>query len=103
MGACDFSVRAKRNGETLNEAFLRTVQEARRENGYGGYSGTIAEKHVCKPVELSVKITTWAEAEAEAARLMRDTEKYSDKWGPCWSIHVPGADGGWVFFGVAPS
>lgn len=107
MGACDFSVRVKRaDSPTMSHAFMRATSEAHREHGHSGYSGTIGTKGLCKPVpeyKLDMKIATWAEAEKEAARLMRHNHEIYDKWGLCWAIEVPGLDGGWLFFGVAPS
>jgi hypothetical protein len=41
MGACDFET--ANEGETMREAFGRAQEDARYEDGHGGYTGTIAE------------------------------------------------------------
>lgn len=43
MGAANFSVTVV--GKTADAAFDSAVRDARYENGHGGYTGTIAEKH----------------------------------------------------------
>ena len=42
MGATNFTVTAR--GKTASEAFDYATENARYENGHGGYTGTIAEK-----------------------------------------------------------
>lgn len=130
MGACDFRVVAK--GKTSREAFNAAVNEAAHENGHGGYTGTIAEKHsfvviVASPkvlpdfmkqlrVKLSgenlthfdnaVKLGRTAGAICDALIDLND-KRVSDKWGPAGCIVGPTDEKTglteYTFFGLASS
>ncbi len=50
MGADEFSTVAF--GKDANAAFRSATEEARYENGHGGYTGTIAEKHGFTLIDL---------------------------------------------------
>lgn len=97
MGGQDFSNRVDKRGRTARECFDEATSEARYDNGHGGYTGTIAEKHDFKMVKLPAGLTF--------ADLDYDTEfngwnPYEDKWGPAGCIDDGDA---FVFFGSASS
>src|SRR3990172_3125943 len=99
MGACDFSVFKK--GADASKAFRSAVDDARYEDGHGGYSGTIAEKS-------SFQIIQHAPVTMEEARKIVDAKICdNDKWGPAFALPVKKKEGseieGWVFFGFASS
>jgi hypothetical protein len=50
MGACEFEVYS--TGETVHQAYLDAVGNARHEWGHGGYTGTIAEKNGFKVFDI---------------------------------------------------
>lgn len=102
MGATSFDhfERAISTDDTSKAAFNRAVEEAREENGTGGYSGTIAEKHKFTTIGTCA---TLAEARDMAYNLIdEDDRRISDKWGPagCIAVEEPR---GWLFFGMASS
>lgn len=102
MGAQDFSVVAK--GKTAKEAFAAATADARYQDGAGGYTGTIAEKHdfVVIPVPAGQDPRAFAEFLLE-----HDDSRICDKWGPAGCVQVSGPDARgvrtWLFFGWASS
>jgi hypothetical protein len=103
MGACDFAVVAR--GKDAKDAFSRAVQDARYENGHGGYTGTIAEKHDF--INVGTAITEDAAFKRSQELLDADDKRISDKWGPAGCIVIDGStkDGTtlYLFFGWASS
>ena len=95
MGATNFVERAK--GATAEEAFLAAREKAQWENGHGGYTGTIAEKHNFHMVDLPEGYT--AEDWAYAWNRWPDGHCAYEKWGP--AACVADGPGVWVFFGLA--
>lgn len=101
MGAETFGTFVSRTPQTATPAaaFSRAVQDARWENGHGGYTGTIAEKD--KFVAIST-VETVEIARAVAKQLIdNDDPRIDDKWGPAGCIVV--GDLGFLFFGWASS
>lgn len=96
MGADTFWVREK--ATSAKEAFKQAVDDARYENGHGGYTGTIAEKSsfVMIPVPAGT-------SPLEHARKLLDEDdgRISDKWGPAGCVAV--GEGEYLFFGWASS
>jgi hypothetical protein len=101
-------------GTTPEEAFGSAVQQARYEDGHGGYSGTIAEKHsivvIKHPSHLGgTTLPTSAEVKAFANKLIEDNdERIDSKWGPAGCIEFqPARDTKgmrcFLFFGWASS
>jgi hypothetical protein len=109
MGAQEFSV--DRTGKTMGEAFRAAVDAAQWENGHGGYTGTIAEKHDFVRVEVpkGVDVQTfvgWIEDDGDVPdeyrqEVERARDIYSDKWGPAVGIEVK--PGRFLFLGWASS
>ena len=94
MGAASFINLGQ--GDTPSEAFRNVREEALHENGYGGYSGTIAEKDSFEMVEF-----TGTREELEAFIEEKTNTDFYDKWGPCGCIHRDSNN--YVFFGWASS
>jgi len=74
-------------GDGPREVFDALVDQARYENGHGGYSGTIAEKN-------TYRVVTLPEGEAPAKFADRMSMKegrdgFADKWGPAGACEVP--------------
>ena len=92
MGASEFIVSCQ--AKSAREAFKNLVEEAEYENGHGGYTGTIAEKH-------SYKMVTPRPDESPAACIDRhmDADTFGDKWGPAGCVEGP--PGTYTFFGCA--
>jgi hypothetical protein len=96
MGAETFGCRvAKSSVKSPQEAFQRAQEDARHENGHGGYTGTIAEKssfvYITPPLG--------ADPADYANQLMEDGDKRIDnKWGPAGMIEEHDA---YFFFGWA--
>lgn len=90
MGAEFFKVVAK--GDTAKEAFDAAVKQAEHDQGYGGYTGTIAEKTEFVMIEdvpgfnkdrpvMSTVADLWVN------KLMGDHDpRIIDKWGPAGCI-----------------
>ncbi|GGU26457.1 hypothetical protein [Streptomyces violascens] len=100
MGAVDFYAVA--TGDDLQDAFERAREEAAREHGRVGYSGTIDEKDAVTPIEEPRRLT--AEAMERASMLLSDGDRHVDnKWGPAGALPVTtdGGRDGWLIFGVA--
>lgn len=55
MGACTFRTIAV--GKDASDAFNNAVQEACYEDGHGGYTGTIAEKHSFRVFEVPKRMS----------------------------------------------
>lgn len=93
-------------GANVADAFTQAADDAAYENGHGGYTGSLAEKHsfvIIAPTPL-----TRAEARVAARKLINDRDdRVDDKWGPAGAIPIRADDGtdtiGWVFFGWASS
>ena len=98
MGATTFFHEAW--GKTMDQAFIEAKSTAAWEHGHGGYTGTLAEKHGYKKVELEPipEKTAHESARAQAARLL-DGGEFDDKWGPAGCIEW--ASGRFLFFGWA--
>lgn len=101
MGASEFTARAK--GKNAKEAFNAAIEDARYEDGNGGYTGTIAEKS-------SFKMVTQNPDESISEfidRCIEDDDHWiQDKWGPAGCVlKGPAADGmnEYIFFGFASS
>lgn len=100
MGASTFvNVVRRRNAKNIRDAFRSEVERSRIESGRS-YSGEIGMKSEFKIVSHSC--TSLKEASDKADELL-EQDRFSDKWGPAFVLEVPGDDGGWVFFGGAPS
>ena len=86
-------------GENARDAFRHAVQEAQYENGHGGYTGTIAEKHNYKmiPCEMTEEAITKKVEEC----FENENHFVQNKWGPSGCIKV--RDGFYIFFGWASS
>lgn len=96
MGAYDFINRS--SGKSAQEAFSRAVDQAAWENGHGGYTGTIAEKHAFVMIDVPAGV----EPEAYANRLLQEGDpRINDKWGPAGCIALGGDH--YLFFGLASS
>jgi hypothetical protein len=96
MGGNTFTNRAK--GTSAREAFRSAVEDARYENGHGGYTGTIAEKGEFTMIPLPAGVTP----DDYADKLIReDDPRINDKWGPAGCIDC--GNGEYLFFGWASS
>jgi len=85
-------------GRTVEEAFRNAVEQAQYENGHGGYTGTLAEKHSYVVITLPEGI----EARDYATLLIdKDDERIEDKWGPAGALPIGLFE--WLFFGWANS
>ncbi len=103
MGASDFMNRGK--GKTAQEAFNAITEQARYEDGHGGYTGTIAEKSSFKMVTVPPGKDPREFAEE---CLENDDHWCQDKWGPaaCILVGVDAKDPSlnvYCFFGFASS
>lgn len=101
MGGCTFNDVV--SGENARDAFNTVTEQARWENGHGGYTGTIAEKRDFILMDVSdakreelVK-TGWVEWSPDDPLWAR----VGDKWGPAGCIDLK--DGRFLFFGWASS
>ena len=78
-------------GKTPEQAFNSAVADAQYENGHGGYTGTLAEKHdfVVIPVP-----SEWKGKEEQYAYHLIDKSdsRINDKWGPAGCILVESSD-----------
>lgn len=95
MGATTFCDRAE--GPTARDAFIRARDTARLEFGFGGYTGTIAEKEtfVLIPLPQGLDPEDYAEILLE-----KDDARVSDKYGPAGCFQI--GDGAFLFFGWSP-
>lgn len=94
MGAESF--RQKAEGATAAIAFRDAVRTAQYECGYGGYTGTIAEKDSF----LVIDVPAGQDPRVFAESLMReDDERIQDKWGPAGCVALGPNE--WLFFGWA--
>lgn len=99
MGACDFITRAK--GENADKAFGRARDNAAWEHGHGGYTGTIAEKHGFREVEVPAGVDPIAHVHELMDYDQHESGFWWDKWGDAGCVKI--AEGEWMFFGVASS
>ena len=94
MGADNFGCTGY--GKTAREAFQNAREAAQHENGYEGYTGTIAEKDsfkmICVPQGRE-------HMEYIDELFNNDDRRISDKWGPAGCIKI--RDGEFCFFGYA--
>jgi hypothetical protein len=69
MGADNFTATAL--GKTAGDAFRSAVEHAQWEDGHGGYTGTIAEKHSYVPFNLPARMSAakFEQTISEALRL----------------------------------
>lgn len=100
MGASVFFSSA--SGSSAHEAFKSARDEAAWENGHGGYTGTIAEKHDYVMCSETV-FPSYKEASEFANNLIdNDDNRISDKWGPAGCVKfTKGNDIKYLFFGWA--
>jgi hypothetical protein len=108
MGASTFYNQT--TGTNARELFNNEVEEARYENGNGGYTGTIAEKSdytmSVKPDEIPAHVwidmvEDFDEGDTDQeyySKLRQDFRTYDDKWGD--ALCVPTKDG-FIFCGWA--
>lgn len=94
MGACDFM--ALGIGTSAKEAFSQAYSNAVAYYGFGGYSGSIAEKHSF--VEIACKVGV-APVEYAEELMNNDDERIQDKWGPAGCIRID--SNSFIFFGYA--
>lgn len=95
MGACTFYTRTK--GANAKEAFAEARRRAEHDCGYGGYSGTIAEKRTYTLIPLPSDVldpALYARALIEARE-----RRVDDKWGSAGCIKLQ--EGECLFFGWA--
>ena len=102
MGAQDFYQEGE--GSTAEEAFRTARKDACYEQGHGGYSGTLAEKHSFVLIHCPEGI----QPEQLADQLIEnDDKRISDKWGPAGCIKVKTDKNSglstYLFFGWASS
>jgi hypothetical protein len=96
MGAQQFFNRA--TGKNARDAFVNAVERASDDEGRGGYTGTIAEKHEF----VMISVPDGEDATAFARKLLNeDDPRIEDKWGPAGCVKVK--EGEFVFFGWASS
>jgi hypothetical protein len=103
MGAEQFWTKAY--GKTARAAFNSAVEEARYENGHGGYTGTIAEKEAFVMIPFdpgSLEITPQEYADL---LMEKGDKRVDDKWGPAGCLEIPSdkEENCYLFFGIASS
>jgi len=92
-------------GKTAREAFDTLAEDARHEYGYGGYSGTIAEKSSFTAITMGTMEPKAVNSYAESL-LMEGDARVDDKWGPAGCIEMTSDRKGlrkFLFFGWASS
>ena len=103
MGANTFSNFRKTDDRTSGgrrKAFAAAVEQAKYDEGHGGYTGSIAEKH--ENTFIGTR-KTLEEARAWADELIdKGDSRVDDKWGPAGCIEVE-EPSGFLFFGWASS
>lgn len=86
------------SGANAQAAFNAVTDQARYENGHGGYSGTIAEKHDFVMIPRRPGLS----AEQDADDLIEAGDpRIDDKWGPAGCFDL--GKGRFMFFGWASS
>lgn len=96
MGAEAFLTTAR--GKSAREAFKIAQEDAMYERGYEGYTGTIAEKHGFKMVNVPKGVDPIEYAEE---LLDEDHQLVADKYGPACCIQL--SEDRYLFFGYASS
>lgn len=100
MGAQEFMQMG--TGNTAQEAFIAARESAAWENGHGGYTGSLAEKHSFTLINTKGSAVSKQDAIQMANKLLQEgDERVDDKWGPAGAIFVTG--GKFLFFGWASS
>lgn len=101
MGASTFITTVEGLHLDARRAFSQAIQEARHESGWGGYTGTIAEKSSY----VMIGLLKGQDPYDYANRLIdEDDSRIRDKWGPAGCIHSVNEKTGhdkYVFFGWA--
>jgi hypothetical protein len=70
-------------GRNALQAFTKLTEEAGYEHGFGGYSGTIAEKESF----VEIPVPEGMDAYVFAEKLIQDNDpRISDKWGPAGCV-----------------
>ena len=92
------------SGKSAKEAFNAACDQARYEDGHGGYTGTIAEKHEFTMIDTVASVV---EASKLADKFINEGDpRVDDKWGPAGCIKITGKAGEtpkFLFFGWASS
>lgn len=103
MGASEFFNSG--TGSSVREVFNNLVSEARYENGHGGYTGTIAEKHDYKSASSEVFESYDAAYDFASEKMSDDNHWCQDKWGPAAYLSFKNKKGelSYLFFGWASS
>ncbi|MGW0897667.1 hypothetical protein ACWD0G_11830 [Streptomyces goshikiensis] len=89
-------------GDDVDKAFNQIRDEALREHGHGGCSGSIAEKD--DYVVIDDVRRSQAHAIGQAMELISANDpRIDDKWGPAGALPLttPTAQNAWLFFGWA--
>lgn len=102
MGASQFITTAF--GSTPKEAFASAREEALYENGHGGYTGSIAEKHDFVLMTNDM-YPSFKEALVFAENSIDNADpRIDDKWGPAGYVKfMQGDNVKYLFFGWASS
>lgn len=81
MGADNFYTTAF--GKTAHDAFITAINDARYENGHGGYTGTIAEKSSFIQVQVpkGKRVKNFLDEQIKS-------ERFDDKWGPAGCVDI---------------
>lgn len=100
MGASEFIIYA--TGSSAKRAFASATEDARWEDGHGGYTGTIAEKNdfvMCSSETFSSR----EDAYQFANKLLEEGDsRIDDKWGPAGCVAFKEKDKThYMFFGWA--
>lgn len=93
-------------GPTAKDAFDDLVDQARHENGAGGYTGSIAEKAFpgFTMIDPTEDTSNWSQYDYETwawKLLSDDDERVADKRGPAGCTQLGNNE--FLFFGWAPS
>ena len=89
------------SGETLQQAFQNSVENAKHRHGHGGYTGTIAEKNSVTEIPQS-EVPEEMTAMEYAQQLIEEGDSRIDsKWGPAGAIKLGDDPSTWLLFGWA--
>jgi hypothetical protein len=85
MGSATFCTYAP--GHDLEDAFAQAVDQAKFEQGHGGYTGSVAEKQYVTCIDARVR---WEDEGRDFAQQLIDANdrRITDKWGPAGAIAV---------------